>query len=132
MENNIKPKRIMTFSPGAVTEKEFKELPIKEPFKKLIGIPSPNFCSIIHGIAKSGKSSFCLQLAQELAEFGKVLYVSSEELISKTLQDRIRMNNIVNPRIRIVGVRNVDEIERLVKSIHPKFIIIDSVQICSM
>jgi predicted ATP-dependent serine protease len=127
-----KTKRIRTFSPGQVEEREFKELLISAIFQELLGLPSPNFCSIIHGIAKSGKSSFCLKLAQELAQFGKVLYISSEELISKSLQDRIRMNNIVHPRIRIAPVRSVDDIEHLVKRLHPKFIIIDSVQICGM
>ena len=125
-------KRMRTLSPALVMERNFKQLPLSPRFEKLIGIPTPNFNSIIYGKAKSGKSSFALQLAEELAPVGKVLYVSSEELISKTLQDRIKMNNITHERIRFIGVRDVEQIERLITRAHPRFIFIDSVQICGM
>jgi hypothetical protein len=127
-----KKKRIRTFSPQQVLDKEFKSISIPEPWRSLLGEPEVNFSGIIYGRAKGRKSSVALCFAEALSEFGKVLYISSEELISKSLQDRIRMNKIDSNRMRLVGVRSVDDIELCVKRLHPKFIFIDSVQICGM
>jgi hypothetical protein len=127
-----KKKRIRTFSPQQIMDKEFKSFPLPEPWRTLIGEPEFNFSGIFYGKAKERKSSAALCFAETLSEFGKVLYISSEELISKSLQDRIRMNNINSSRMRIVGVRSVDDIELCVKRLHPKFIFIDSVQVCAM
>jgi len=126
------PKRIRTWSAKQITERNFKELVLPDNFTKLIGTPSHNFCSIIYGKAKSGKSTFSLHLANALVPYGKVLYVSSEELISKSLQNRLQHVQITSDRIRFVGVRSVTDIERLVRSIHARFIIVDSAQVCSM
>jgi hypothetical protein len=127
-----KKKRIRTFSPQQVLEKEFKSIPIPEPWCSLIGEPEYNFSGILFGKAKERKSSAALCFAEALSQFGKVLYISSEELISKSLQDRIRMNKIDSNRMRLVGVRSVDDIELCVKRLHPKFVFIDSVQVCSL
>ena len=123
-----KAKRIRTMSPDHVNERIFKSIPIDERFRKLVGDIPVNFSTIIGGKAKSGKSSFSVCFAQALAEFGKVLYISSEELISKSLQDRIRLNKITSSNIRFAPVRTCDEIELLIRRIHPKFIFVDSVQ----
>jgi adenosyl cobinamide kinase/adenosyl cobinamide phosphate guanylyltransferase len=127
-----KQKRIRTWSAKQIAETKFKELQLPDEFTQLIGTPSHNFCSIIFGKAKSGKSTFSLKLANALVPFGKVLYVSSEEMISKSLQSRIAHVNIDSDRIRFVGVRNVNDMERLVKSIHARFIIVDSAQVCNL
>lgn len=127
-----KLKRIRTWSAKQIIDHSFKELELPEHFTKLIGTPSHNFCSIIYGTAKSGKSTFSLKLANALVTYGKVLYVSSEELISKSLQSRLSHVEINSDRIRFVGVRTVADIERLVRSIHARFIIIDSAQVCSL
>jgi len=128
----MKPKRIRTWSPLHIREKQFKKMDVNARFQQLIGVPPPNFCSIIYGRANQGKSPFAVQLAQELVRFGRVLYVSSEELISASLQERLELNQINNPNIRFVGMRNVEDIEDKIKRIHPRFIFIDSVQICNM
>ncbi len=126
------PKRIRTWSAKQISERNFKELALPDNFTKLIGTPSHNFCSIIYGKAKSGKSTFSLHLANALVPYGKVLYVSSEELISKSLQNRLQHVQITSERIRFVAVRSVSDIERLIRSIHARFIIVDSAQVCGM
>lgn len=127
-----KPKRIRTWSASQIAETNFKELEMPEEFVNLIGKPAHNFNSIIYGVAKSGKSTFCLKLANALVPHGKVLYVSSEELISKSLQSRLVHVIMVSDRIRFVGVRSVQDIETLVKRLHARFIIVDSAQVCGM
>ena len=131
-ETQSKPKRIRTFSPSQIIEREFKQLALPQRWEDLLGKPTPNFCSIIYGPANNGKSPFSVQLAEVLSQFGKVLYVSSEELISATLKERLVMNNIQSDKVRFAGVRTADDIETLVRRIHPRFIIIDSVQICNL
>lgn len=132
MEEKQKVKRIRTFSPAQIKEREFKKLDLGDRWEGLLGTPSPNFNSLIYGRANGGKSPFCVQLAGVLSSFGKVLYVSSEELISLTLKERLILNNVESDRIRFAPVRKVEQIEQLVRRTHPRFIIIDSVQICNM
>lgn len=130
--NPTKGKRIRTWSPEQILKRQFKELPMHPEFKKLIGNPEPNFASIIGGPGKQGKSVFALMFAKQLVRYGKVLYVSSEELINLPLQMRIAVARAYNPRIRFAPVRDVEDIETLIHRIKPKFIIIDSIQICGM
>ncbi len=132
MEQSKKIRRIRTFSPHQIREREFKRLELGERREALLGKPSPNFSSLIYGKANNGKSPFCVQLAERLSHYGKVLYVSSEELISLTLKERLDMNDVKSDKVRFAPVRTVQDIELLVRRIHPRFIIIDSVQICNM
>ncbi len=126
-------KRIRSISPESILERNFKHIDISERFEKLLGLPPHNFNTITFGKPKNGKSSFSLQFAEELSKFGKVLYVSAEEFISKSLQDRIRLNNIQpNKKMRFIGTRDIEVIERVIDNMHPRSIIIDSVQSCKI
>jgi predicted ATP-dependent serine protease len=66
-------------------------LEFNEAYQKLLGKPAPNFDLLIHGGPSAGKSTFLMKFAKYLAnDFGKVLYVSSEEFGSITLAKKVR------------------------------------------
>ena len=123
-------KRLVTYSPKRVMERNFKTYPFDGKWRELLGCPSEDFSSIIYGKAKSGKSTFCLRMAQYLADLtGKrVLYVAAEEGISQTLQERISANNITNNKVRFVKYRKIDDILWAIDRVRPRFTIFDSVQ----
>lgn len=56
----------------------------------MFGSPANNFSMMIHGEPGSGKTSFLLDFALYLTLFGKVIYISSEEYGSKSLQTRFK------------------------------------------
>lgn len=69
---------------------EFEEMDFKGDWKELFGNPSPSFDFMIDGGAGSGKTTFLMKFAKYLAvNFGKVLYVSSEEFGTSTLNSKI-------------------------------------------
>ncbi len=56
----------------------------------LFGNPAPDFSMMLFGPPASGKTSFLLEFAYFLASnFGKVIYISSEEFGSVTLVDKL-------------------------------------------
>lgn len=62
----------------------------------LFGKPAKNFTMMFHGEPHNGKTIFLLKFAQFLAEnFGKVLYVSSEEFASTTMTSKVK--EFLNP-----------------------------------
>jgi hypothetical protein len=62
----------------------------------LFGNPARNFTMMFHGEPHNGKTIFLLKLAQYLAaNFGEVLYVSSEEFASPTMTKKV--NEFLNP-----------------------------------
>ena len=69
---------------------EFDEIDFTGDWEKLFGDPAPNFDMMIDGGPGSGKTTFLLKFAKYLAvKFGKVLYVSSEEYGTATLNQKI-------------------------------------------
>lgn len=127
-------KRVITYSPKRITEKNFNTYEVNEEWQKLLGFPSENFTSVMYGLSRSGKSTFALKFAQYFSETfnKKTLYVAAEEGISQTLQERIKQNNITSNKIRFVLYRKVDEIEHAINRVRPRFIIIDSAQRCGL
>lgn len=99
-----------------------------EPYSSFIGNPTENFSAIVYGLPKSGKSNFSIQLASYLARnFGKVLYVASEEGIrSQTLIDKVKYNLADNREIFFSGTRDVVEVKKQIKENDYKFIFFDS------
>lgn len=62
----------------------------------LFGKPAKNFTMMFHGEPHNGKTIFLLKFGQFLAEnFGKVLYVSSEEFASDTMTSKVK--EFLNP-----------------------------------
>lgn len=121
-------RKAQTHSIKSILNRTFPKLPFEGDWANLIGQPSPNFDSIIHGKPKAGKSTWCLLFAKMLSQFGKVLYVSAEEKISLSLQQRIIQCGITEKHnIRFHPATDVDDVEEKVASkAHYKYIIIDS------
>lgn len=100
------------------------------PYKDFVGNPTKNFSMIVYGLPKSGKSNFAFQFASFLARhFGKVLFVASEEGISRTLQDKIRFNLADYKEIHISPSKEYATIKRQVKENDYKFVFIDSLNV---
>lgn len=58
----------------------------------ILGDISPDFSMLVSGSPGSGKTTFLLEFAYMLAsEFGKVLYISSEEYGSSTLAEKLEL-----------------------------------------
>lgn len=123
------PKRV--YSPKEVLAKTYSTLHWGGAWEAAFGHPTVNETWLIHGPSGSGKSSFVMQLARILAEYGSTLYMSYEEGVSQSFQrrlDRFGMSD-VQGRFRIATADTIDELAtRLRCKKSPKFIIIDSYQ----
>ena len=102
-----------------------------EPYSDFIGHPTENFSAIVYGLPKSGKSNFAIQFASYLArQFGKVLYVASEEgLQSRTLIDKVKYNLADNREIFFSGSRDMAEVRKQIKEKDYKFVFFDSLNV---
>lgn len=120
------------YSPKEVLAKTYKTLPWGERWSGPFGYPTMNEIWFISGATASGKSSFVMQLAKELANYGMVLYCSYEEGVSQSFKERLerfRMNE-VQGRFRVATEDSYEElVERLSKPKSPHFVIVDSFQV---
>ena len=93
-----------------------------------IGQPSKNFHAMIYGRPKQGKSILAVQLAQYLSQnFGKVLYIASEEGFSVTLQKKVAEFAIDNPNLDFANYRDFRQIKEALHVRKYQFVFIDSV-----
>jgi GTPase SAR1 family protein len=94
------------------------------------GDPEKNFTAIIYGDSGNGKTSFCVQFAKYLSDFSKVLYISQEEGIKKTMKDAFILQKMeeVSGRV-ILGEKFTvaDIIKYMKKRNSPQVCFIDSV-----
>jgi hypothetical protein len=119
------------FSPKEVLLKTYKTIPWDGEWVKCFGTPTTNETWFISGASASGKSSFVMQLARELCNYGVVLYVSYEEGVSQTFQTRIERFHMSEKqgKFRVVVDDTYDDlIARLKRPKGPHFVIIDSFQ----
>jgi predicted nucleic acid-binding Zn ribbon protein len=107
-------------------KRKYNSFPFTGKWKDFFGLPSYAFHLAVHGKPGEGKSTFCVQFADYLAKnFGKVVYVSGEEGLSKTVQDKIINNGIDNPYLIFADIKSYDEIKtEIPNEFH--FIFIDS------
>lgn len=125
--------RIMTKSPIQISERNIETYPFTGAWARVMGEPDVRFSTLIRGGAKSGKSSFCSLFAQEVSQWGRVLYISTEErLNSKTLQERLKRLDVTSTKIRFSDTRNIDDIDALLQTGGYRFVIIDSIQKVNM
>lgn len=107
------------YSPRDIAAKTYVTIPWGEKWSKVFGYPSITETWFVSGSSASGKSSFVMQLAKELCSYGGVLYLSYEEGVSKSFQDRInryKMNE-VQGKFRVATDDTLDELkERLKKA----------------
>ena len=112
----------------------FKSVPLPwdGEWQRVFGNPEINDMWFISGPSASGKSSFCMQLAKKLCEYGSVLYASVEEGTKMSFCQRLRRYHMeeVQSKFRVVDNGNLDDLkERLHKRKSAKFIILDSFQL---
>lgn len=98
---------------------------------EFMGDPELRGCWIVWGESTSGKTSFCLQLAKYLTQFGRVAYDSIEEGISLSLRRAIERTGMLEcgNRFLVIDKEPIEDLEkRLQKQKSPDVIFIDSVQ----
>ncbi len=119
------------YSPKEIVKKTYKTLPWGGRWKEAFGLPEENSTWFISGASAAGKSSFVMQLARELTNYGQVLYASYEEGISQSFQERLLLFEMDKRQgwFRIVTNDTAEELTvRLKKRHSAKFIIVDSFQ----
>ena len=124
--------RTRAYTPREVGEKRYKTLPWDGEWQRVFGRPALNELWFISGASAQGKSSFVMQLAKKLCEYGRVLYVSGEEGIRPSFQRRLQLFHMeeVNSRLLIVEDTDIDKLTaRLAKHKSPRFVIVDSFQV---
>ena len=80
------------YSVRDIEAKKWVTLPWGEKWSSPFGYPADNARWFISGASASGKSSFVMQLAKELCNYGRVLYMSYEEGGEPKLPKTIRLS----------------------------------------
>lgn len=120
-----------TMSLSELQRKQFKTLNFTGEWKELIAKPEQNFHLMIYGQPGQGKSYFAVRFSEYLANnFGSVLFNSSEEGISLSLQKKLK--NLVSDNFRISNFKDFETIKKHLKQSRSRFIVIDSVNHMSL
>jgi hypothetical protein len=107
---------------------QYNKLPFSGKWGDFVGQPSINFHAMVYGRPKQGKSILSVQWAKYLSEnFGKVLYVASEEGFSVTLQKKVMEFAMDNNNLDFANFRDFEQIKNAVNKGKYKFVFIDSV-----
>ena len=120
------------YSVRDIEAKKWVTLPWSEKWSLPFGYPADNARWFISGASASGKSSFVMQLAKELCNYGRVLYMSYEEGVNQSFQRRLQYLHMdeVQGRFRVATGDTCDELAaRLRKPKSAKYIIVDSFQV---
>ncbi|MCS7078255.1 MAG: hypothetical protein NZ455_16200, partial [Bacteroidia bacterium] len=99
----------------------------------ILGNPAENFTLMLYGSPGHGKSTFAIKLTEFLSQnFGRVLYNSSEEMFSVSLQKKFR--NILTDYITISRFTTAEDLENYLKRTEqkPRFLVIDSINDMNM
>lgn len=119
------------YSPKEIGKIKTKKLALEGKWKEAFGEPSETETWFIHGPSASGKSSFVMQLTKMLCGFGPVLYVSLEEGVGLSFQQRLKRFRMdeVQGRLRIITDDSIESLKaRLKRQKSAKYIVIDSFQ----
>lgn len=120
-----------TYSPREIIMKKRNPLPWGGVWESAFGHPEMTDTWFILGASASGKSSFVMQLARELCNYGKVHYVSREEGLGQSFAERLERFGMEDlwQRFTVSPTETYEELHaRLSKQRSAKFIIIDSFQ----
>ncbi|MCX6312605.1 MAG: hypothetical protein NT084_13330 [Bacteroidetes bacterium] len=112
-----------------LSEKTFIVLDFKGKWRDFIGKPSPTFLAAVYGKAGGGKSTCCFQWAVDLAKnHGKVLFISAEEGIVLTLQEKLKITsgNDQIPNLFFGAQKSLAEIKKGIPQNTYHFIFLDS------
>jgi hypothetical protein len=108
-------------------EMNYKCLNYRGKWLDFFGQPSIVFHLVVHGKSGEGKSTFCIQFANYLAEnFGTVVYISGEEGFSKTLRDKVISAGVETSNLFFADLSSFDEIKSRIEADKFHFIFIDS------
>ncbi len=119
-------------------QKTFSLLDLKNSkFAGVLGNVTRHFTCVIYGYSGNGKTEFCVQLAKELASFGRVAWLSYEQRHGFDLQTatkRNKMEEVSGNFIPIDPLANIDKgvslledlYNYLIKKGSPEYIFIDS------
>ena len=119
------------YSPKEIAKKTYKTLPWGGRWEESFGLPEESSVWFVYGASAQGKSSFVMQLAYELTHYGQVLYLSYEEGLNQSFQERMLRFDLDKKQgwFRVVTSDTVEDLtERLKKRHSTKFIIVDSFQ----
>lgn len=123
------------YSVQNVLDAKFNTLPFEGKWLDAVGRPELTGTQIIYGPPKNGKTSFAMQYAKYLTNFGRVAYNSVEEGLSLSLQmamERTGMEEVAT-RLMLLEKEDVAQmIRRLEKPKSPDVVFIDSVQFLEM
>lgn len=111
----------------ALVDMRFAEIPLQGAWAEFLGRPSHNFCMSVTGSPGHGKSSFCVRFAYELSiNHGAVLYNTSEEGISKTMQNKIIDAGAVSSQLHVSDFTTMEALMANVPVGRYQFIFLDS------
>lgn len=119
------------YGPREIMKMKHETLPWDGKWQEVFGNPEKSDTWFISGSSASGKSSFTMQLAKKLCEYGHVLYLSLEEGKGLSFQQRLERFHMeeVQGAFRIIDDGDMERLrERLKKRKSAKFIIVDSFQ----
>lgn len=119
------------YSPKEIAQKTYETLPWCGRWEEAFGLPEINSTWFISGASAGGKSSFAMQLAHELTNYGLVLYLSYEEGLNQSFQERLLRYGMDRKQgsFRVATSDTVEDLtERLRKRHSAKFVIVDSFQ----
>lgn len=109
--------------------KKIDSVRLSDKWVQAIGCPELSGTWLIYGPPKNGKTTFCLQIANELSDFGRVLYNTIEEGFSLSFQTAVKRTGLRNKKVVFVEREYYQDIyNRLKRPKSPKIIIIDSLQ----
>ncbi len=113
----------------ALREKQFDLLSFSGEWEAKMGTPERGFTAAFYGPSGSGKSTEVLRFCDYLAaNFGKVLYNSWEEGISKSIQDTVVKFDLKSDRLYFYDGLTFHEMIDKAKKGRYAFVVVDSIQ----
>lgn len=134
VSNDVKHKDeqpVMSNNSRIISVKQLKEMQTKNldfqgRWREFFGTPATIFHLVVHGNPGGGKSTFCFQFANYLAEnHGKTIYISGEEGFSPTLKKKAEETHSDSSNLFFANFKTATEIKEHIENIYP-FIVIDS------
>lgn len=118
------------YSPRQIMAMKKEKMPFTGQWADAFGCPGYTGVWLIWGNSGNGKSSFVMQLAKYLCNFGKVFYDSYEEDLDDTFQESIERHRMADVERRFNARKDTLEklIIRLNKRKSADIVIIDSFQ----